>query len=140
MYYVWKQQGDGPGFATANNIGRGNVGQTFKATQPKLVSVGLNLSGGKVTVTIRKDSSGGAIVATSASTPIVSFGETTVTFGSTPPTLTVGQTYYLEAVGDTGDMWAWTSNTNDYANGTWFLNRASQQPFDLNGRVTGRSS
>jgi hypothetical protein len=135
MYSLWKQENTREAH---NHAGLNTIGQTFKATQPRLISAGLNLAGTRVVVNVRKGGPGGAIVATAGPVQIVSYGETTVTFAGSP-TLTVGQIYYLEGVADGGTMQAWYSNTNDYADGDGFMNGAAHG-HDMNGRVTGRSS
>ena len=134
MYDVWKQQDDG--LAHYHYVGGGTVGQVFKATAPVLTEVWLNLSGSSVTVNIRKGGPGGAIVATSPSTPIVGFAVTKVAFPRTP--LTTGQLYYVEGIGS-GNVWAWFSNTNDYSAGDGYLNSAAHG-HDLNAKVVGRTA
>mgnify|MGYP000409707503 CR=1 FL=1 len=138
MYSLWKQQDAGQ--AHYEYVAGGTVGQVFKATAPLLTDVWLNLYGGTVTVNIRKTGPGGAIVATSAATPIVNYGETKIAFPRV--TLTSGQLYYIEGVGTSGNLYSWYSNTNDYASGDGYLNGAphnSASHGDINAKIIGRT-
>jgi len=139
MYYYWKQEGAGAGFAHWHNVGAGGaVGQTFKATQPLLTEVGLNLAGSSVTINIRKGGPGGAVLGSSTAVPINSYAETRFVFPR-PIALSVGGIYYLEGVAQGGQMYSWYSNTNDYADGDGFLG-STAQGHDMNARIIGRSS
>jgi hypothetical protein len=136
MYYVIKQEDAGQAHYHAFTAGQ-TVGQSFKANAPLLTEAWLNLSGPNITFNIRKVGPGGAIVASSATTPIVQFGWTKVTFPRVP--MTVGAVYYLEGVfSGSGYGYSWYSNTNDYADGDGFANGAAHG-HDLNARVIGRT-
>lgn len=138
MYSLWKSQNAGQ--AHYEYVGGGSVGQVFKATAPVLTDVWLNLYGGTVTVNIRKAGPGGAVVATSATTPIVNYGETKVLFPRVA--LTSGQLYYVEAIGTSSNMYSWFSNTNDYLSGDGYVNSAvhnSAGHGDINAKIIGRT-
>jgi hypothetical protein len=133
MYDVWKQENAGQ--AHYHFVGSGTIGQVFKATGPVLTEVWLNLSGTSVTVNIRRGGPGGPVVATSPSTTIVSFGATKIAFPRTP--LENGQLYYVEGIGS-GDVYAWFTNTNDYALGDGYVNGGAHG-HDLNAKLVGRT-
>ena len=139
MYSFWKQGAQ----ARYDNVGTGTFGQTFKATAPFVLRAGVNLNGvsgapASVVVRIRQGGPTGAVVATSPATAVVQWGETTATFPKTA--LTVGALYYLEGVWASGaNLQVWSSTTNDYPDGDGFLNGAPRG-YDLNARITGRTS
>jgi hypothetical protein len=134
MYYVSKQENDGQ--AHYHYVGGGTVGQTFRANAPVITEVWFNLSGNTVATNLRVNGPGGAIVASMPATSIVQFGWTKIVFAK-PVTVTTGSTYYLEGVMG-GSVYAWYSNTNDYASGDGFFNGAAHG-HDLNARVIGRT-